>query len=189
MIPHMKLCSIKIFSELTNPQLEAFILAHDATITSKDQLPSKRSLKEAEDNTVRNRIRVAFDCRESPNKIKGVLPFDVSMNLGNEESEHFCVHLITLTEDETIQPSSLLGNILWVKFVIDFFDLERTAAATSEVSDSDKEKADLLLIKLREQFKSHVKARVKQAAKQNHWILKFAFKNLPVIAAMMVLSN
>ncbi len=47
----------------------------------------------------------------------------------------------------------------------------------------------MLLIKLREQFKSHVKARVKQAAKQNHWILKFVFKNLPVIAAMMVLSN
>jgi hypothetical protein len=30
---------------------------------------------------------------------------------------------------------------------------------------------------------------VKQTAKQNHWILKFAFKNLPVIAAIMVLSN
>ncbi len=28
-----------------------------------------------------------------------------------------------------------------------------------------------------------------KAAKQNHWILKFAFKNLPVVAATMVLSN
>jgi hypothetical protein len=30
---------------------------------------------------------------------------------------------------------------------------------------------------------------VKQASKQNHWILKFAFKNLPVVAATMVLLN
>ncbi len=30
---------------------------------------------------------------------------------------------------------------------------------------------------------------MKQAAKQNHWILKFAFKNLPTLAAMMVLLN
>jgi hypothetical protein len=52
---HVKLCST-IFSELTNPQLKAFILAHNATITSKSQLPSKGSLKEAEDNTVRNQI-------------------------------------------------------------------------------------------------------------------------------------
>ncbi len=38
-------------------------------------------------------------------------------------------------------------------------------------------------------FKSHVKAQVKQAAKQSHWILKFAFKNLPILAATMVLSK
>jgi hypothetical protein len=75
------------------------------------------------------------------------------------------------------------------EFVIDFLNPERTSATASKVSDSDKQKANLLLIKLHEQFKSHVKDRVKQAAKQNHWILKFAFKNLPVIAAAMVLSN
>jgi hypothetical protein len=86
---HMKLCSMKIFSELTNPQLEVFILAHDTTITCKSQLPSKGSLKDAPDNTVRNRIRVAFDCRESPNKIEGVLPFDLSKDLDNEDTENY----------------------------------------------------------------------------------------------------
>jgi len=34
-----------------------------------------------------------------------------------------------------------------------------------------------------------VKDPVKQAAKKNHWILRFAFKNLPIIAAMMILSK
>jgi hypothetical protein len=85
----MKLCSMKIFSELTNPQLEAFILAHNATITCKSQLLSRGSLKDAQDNAVRNRIRVAFDCRESPNKIKGVLPFDLSKDFDNEDSENY----------------------------------------------------------------------------------------------------
>ena len=30
---------------------------------------------------------------------------------------------------------------------------------------------------------------MKQAAKKNHWILRFAFKNLPIIAARMILSK
>ena len=31
---HMQLCTMKIFSQLTKPQLEAFILTHDTKITS-----------------------------------------------------------------------------------------------------------------------------------------------------------
>ena len=74
---HMKLCSMKIFSELTNPQLEVFILARDTSAT-KSQLPAKGKLKDAEDESVRNRIRLAFECRTMPNQIEGTLPFDLS---------------------------------------------------------------------------------------------------------------
>ena len=75
---HMKLCSMKIFSELTNPPLEAFILAQDTSVI-KSQLPAKGKLKDAkQDETVRNRIRLAFDCRTMSNKIEGTLPFDLS---------------------------------------------------------------------------------------------------------------
>jgi hypothetical protein len=66
---HMPLCTNKIFSELTNPQLEPFILAHDTNITSKSQLPAKGKLKDAKDDTLKNRIRLAFNCRMMPNKI------------------------------------------------------------------------------------------------------------------------
>ncbi len=72
---------------------------------------------------------------------------------------------------------------------IRLLDLETTVNATTEVSTTDKEKADLLLLKLLQQFKLHVKARVQKAAKQSRWILMFAFKNLLIIAAMMILSN
>ena len=70
---HMKLCSMKILSELTNPQLEAFILARDTSII-KSQLPAKGKLKDAEDDTVRNRICLAFDCRTMPNKLRERFP-------------------------------------------------------------------------------------------------------------------
>jgi hypothetical protein len=175
---HMKLCSMKILSELTNPQLEAFILARDTSVI-KSQLPTKGKLKDAEDNTVRNRICLAFNCRTMPNKIEGALPFDLSDSDDNE-AENYIFHKITLTDDSTIPPSTLLSDMAWVMYVIRLLDLKTTANATTEVSTTDKEKADLLLIKLREQFKVHVKDRVKQAAKKNHWILRFAFKNLPI---------
>jgi hypothetical protein len=96
---------------------------------------------------------------------------------------------MTLAENKTIQPSLLLTNLEWVEFVINFLNLKRTAATTSKVSKGNKNRADLLLIKSREGFKSHVKQRVKQGSKQNHWILKFALKKLPIVATTMVLLN
>ena len=185
---HLKLCSMKIFSELTNPQLEVFILARDTSVT-KSQLPAKGKLKDTEDDTVRNRICRAFDCRTMPNIIEGALPFDLSDQADVTEADNSSFHKITLTEDSTIFPSTLLSDTAWVTYVIRLLDLETTSDTTTEVTTTEKEKGDLLLIKLRERFKAHVKDRVKQAAKKNHWILKFAYKNLPIVAAAMILSK
>ncbi len=44
-------------------------------------------------------------------------------------------------------------------------------------------------MKLREQFKEHVNSRVKQVSKRNHWVLKLAWKNLLVVASIMLSSN
>ena len=185
---HMKLCSMKIFSELTNPQLEVFILARDTSVT-KSQLPAKGKLKDTEDDTVRNRIRLAFECRTMPNQIEGTLPFYLSGEADKNEDENYSFHKITLTDNTTILPSALLSKTAWVTYVIRLLDLETTSDTTTEVTTTEKEKGDLLLIKLRERFKAHVKDRVKQAAKKNHWILRFAFKNLPIIAATIILSK
>ncbi len=68
-------------------------------------------------------------------------------------------------------------------------DLEKMTGASREISSSDKDKADLLLVKLREQFKEHVNLQVKQVSKRNHWVLKLAWKNLSVVASIMLLSN
>jgi hypothetical protein len=114
---HMPLCTNKIFSELTNPQLEAFILAHDTNITSKSQLPAKGKLKDAKNDTLKNRIRLAFDCRMMPNKIEVMLPFDLSNEQPyDNKAEKYRVHQITLTHDETVLPSKLLSDSSWVKY-------------------------------------------------------------------------
>jgi len=185
---HMKLCSMKIFSELTNPQLEVFILARDTSIT-KSQLPAKGKLKDAEDDTVRNRIRLAFDCRTMSNKIEGMLPFDLSDQADKNKAKNYSFQKITLTDNTTIPPSTLLSDTAWVTYVIWLLDLKTTTDTATEVSTTEKEKADLLLIKLCERFKVHVKNRVKQAVKKNHWVLRFAFKNLLIITATMILSK
>jgi hypothetical protein len=91
---HIKLCSMKILSELMNPQLEAFILARDTSAT-KSQLPAKGKLKDAQNDTVRNRIRLAFDCRTMPNQIEGTLPFDLSGKADENEDKNYSFHKIT----------------------------------------------------------------------------------------------
>ncbi len=73
--------------------------------------------------------------------------------------------------------------------MINLLDLEKTTGASREISSSDKDKADLLLVKLCEQFKEHVNSRVKQVSKRNHWVLKLPWKNLSVVAFVMLLSN
>ena len=42
---------MKMFSELINPELEAFVLEHDGDLMSKSQLPAKDKLKDTVDDT------------------------------------------------------------------------------------------------------------------------------------------
>jgi hypothetical protein len=123
------------------------------------------------------------------NKIKAVLPFDLSTEQCANETENDNMHLISLTNNEAVLPSTLRSDLSWVQSVINFLDLKKTAAATSKVSKRDKENADLLLSKLHEQSKLHVKAQVKEASKHKRWILKIEHKNLSVVAVAMLLSN
>jgi hypothetical protein len=187
---YMNLCMMKMFSELTNPQLESFILARDGDFTSKSRLPAKGKLKDAEDNTVRNCIRITFDCRTKSNRIEGTLLFDLSnISDNNNKGNNWSVYVITLTNDYSVLPSTLLSDESWVSYAINLLDLEKTTGASREISSSDKDKADLLLVKLRERFKDHVNLRVKQVSKRNNWVLKLACKNLSVVASVMLLLN
>jgi len=58
-----------------------------------------RTVKDAEDDTVRNRIRLAFDCRTMQNQIEGTLPFDLSGEADQNEDKNYSFHKITLTDN------------------------------------------------------------------------------------------
>ena len=59
----------------------------------------------------------------------------------------------------------------------------------SDVSQSMKSAANRLVAILRSRFKVFLKRRIKQKSRRNHWSMNFAFRNLPVVAAILVLSG
>ncbi len=139
---------------------------------------------------MRNGIRIAFDCRTKANRIEWTLRFDLSnISDDNNKGNVWGVHVITLINDDSVLPSTLLSDESWVSYAINLLDLEKTTGALREISSSDKDKADLVLVKLREQFKDHFNLRVKQVLKRNHWVLKLAWKKLTVVASIMLVSN
>jgi hypothetical protein len=119
-----------------------------------------------------------------------MLPFDLSnISDDNNEGNNWGAHFITLTNNDSVLPSTLLSDKSWVSYAINLLNLEKTTGASREISSSDKDKADLPLVKLREQFKEHVNLQVKQVSKRNRWVMKLAWKNLSVVASVMLLSN
>ena len=190
---HLVHCTMKIFATLTNKQLSAFILARDRNFTADSQLPIKGKLAEAEaniDSSQRNRIRVAFDCRTEPSYLEENMPHDIADVVDEDDEEiSLRVHHINLSHNESIWPSALLSNSSWVKYVIELFDIDKVVDVRTEISAGDKSKADLLLKIFRERYKTHVNTRVANTTKRKHWSLDLAYKNLSVVAAIMILSN
>ena len=71
--------------------------------------------------------------------------------------------------------------------LFELFNLEDMGIA--EVTKEEMDKADLLVKLLRERYYPHIKGRIKNKAKHTHWSMKLAYKNLPVDAALQVLSR
>ncbi len=191
---HLEKCTVEIFAGLTNAQLEAFIFARDINYQTKTSLPAKGTLEEAKNNTdptKRKRIQVAFDCCMMPNFIEGNKPHephDLSQVVEDDEVGSMRVNRIILNDEERILPSMLLSNESWVEYAADLLGLDMINSSPTEVTLLDKEKADTLLRKLEGRYRSHIKIRINDTSKCNHWVLTLAYKNLPVVAACMILS-
>ena len=87
-----------------------------------------------------------------PNNIEGTHPFDQSDQADDNGAKNYIFHKITLIKDGIIPPLTLLSDTAWMMYVIRLLNLETMVNATAELSRTDEEKADLLLIKLREKF-------------------------------------
>ncbi len=187
---HVEKCTLEIFAGLTNAQLEAFIFARDINYRSESSLPAKGTLEEAKTNTdptERKRIQIAFDCRIMPNFIEGNTPHDLSQVVEDDVVGSMHVNQIKLKDDKGIVPSMLLSNDSWVEYAVDLLGLDKIITSSTEVTSFEKEKADTLLRKLEGRYILHVKTRINDTSKPNHWVLTLAYKNLPVVAACMSL--
>ena len=107
----------------------------------------------------------------------------------DEQVRGMHVQRIILNDDQTILPSVMLSHESWVKYAVELLALDKTSSTPTEVTAFDKEKADILLRKLEVRYKLHVNTRINDVLKRNHWVLMLAYKNLPVVAACMILSR
>lgn len=97
---------------------------------------------------------------------------------------------------DAMSPSDLLDDEQWVKRAIELFGLEEygvpacfkaTRADQEEERSKLKEKADVLMKILRQRLKQHIDMRA--GTRKDHWVWKFARKNLAVVAAYMILAD
>jgi hypothetical protein len=120
------------------------------------------------------------------------MPNDISIS--NEEDRSGINQLGILTvslgqdDERRVLPSHLLSDDSWVRLVVDLLDLENMNVTTN-ISQPQKDKADHLVKILQNRFDEHLVRRIKDKIKRTQWSMKFAYTNLAVSAACMVLSK
>ncbi|EJK66261.1 hypothetical protein THAOC_12831 [Thalassiosira oceanica] len=199
-------CKLEHFFNLKAPELVSFITARNPQHNTKSSVPAKGTLQEAKDGA-RKSVLIAFESRSMPNRLMNSFPHDLSEEehdddeLIEREQSALNVEVIDLSDKEWALPSQLLSNDQWVEQVKSGFNINyevvtifdraanmETEEATSFIG-SAKAKADLLLKILRERYKAHVQNRISKKSKRNHWVMKLAYKNLNVVAAVMVMAD
>ena len=101
---------------------------------------------------------------------------------------------LRLGEADEVMPSTFFECNLWRANAMRLFGLHKREGVMrvdqgSDVSQSMKSAANRLVAILRFRFKVFLKRRIKQKSRRDHWSMKFAFRNLPVVAAILVLNG
>jgi hypothetical protein len=195
---------------LNKDELGEFILAHDPNVTKKAQIPkNKGTLKDAklalENDTprseVNNRILWAWECRDQPNKL-AVTNADGSNgetviesftpNTANPNNVRMTIAEVEIETEENggVQPSDLLNCNEWLTTACELFRVDMTIAdRIDNITQEDKDKADLLVRILRGRMNAFMKKRNVSKDKRSHWAIRLADKNLSFVAAYMVLVD
>ncbi|KAL7545663.1 hypothetical protein ACHAWF_009011, partial [Thalassiosira exigua] len=193
-------CPLECFDKLLLAQLKAFIIAHDENLQKISDIPCRGKLKDAmerrnDDGKPVNAILMAYRCRDKPNILVGKEPFSQAeidkVSDGSDAPDPVLTEMVVrLGEDRTIDPSRLLKDPLWRSNAIRLFHLDEIGISPhDEPSAEMKTKADQLAKLLRGRFKRHLKQRIKQRSRRTHWSMKMAYKNLTIVAALMVLQG
>ena len=73
--------------------------------------------------------------------------------------------IVFLGQDNSVLPSDMLSDAAWVQRVIDLFDLGKFNI-TTEVSQQQKDQADLLVKIERERFREHLSRRLPSCVRE-----------------------
>jgi len=120
------------------------------------------------------------------------MPNDISISNEEDRSDINQLGILTVSlgqdDERRVLPSHLLSDDSWVRLVIELLDLENMNVTTN-ITQPQKDKADHLVKILQNQFDQHLVRRIKDEIKHTQWSMKFAYTNLAVSAACMVLSK
>jgi len=194
-VEYMERCTLEMFASLKCDELDAFIMARQhrdkPVFTAKSKIPKKGTLSEAALGD-RNKIRIAFDCQGLRNTFSSDMPYNIGLS---DEEDGFAVDKIGILEVslgwdgvERVLPSHLLSDSKWVRLVVNLLDLEEMNVTTS-ITHQQKDKADRLVRFYKTGLSSISCVESMTRIKRAHWSMQFAYNNLTVCAACMVLSN
>ncbi|KAL7498904.1 hypothetical protein ACHAWT_008594 [Skeletonema menzelii] len=200
---NLRVCQKRHFANLTSPELKAFIRYHDDSIRYVKDIPTTKGSIEEADRGLRNRILVAWQCRDKPSLLDGDMPHNLEEE-GDDGKEAIqlddivMVHTVNNHDDNAMSPSELLGNQSWVDSAVKLFCLDEymQSCFKSDANLDDglmkykaelQKKADVLVKMLRQRLKEHIKTRA--ISRRDHWVWNLARKNLSVVAAYMILAG
>jgi hypothetical protein len=180
-----------MFADLKCNDLDAFIMAQQdrekPEFTAKNKIPKKGMISEALVGA-RNKILIAIECRQIKNSIRDNVPYDADITNDVSMEDELGVSTVLLGEGDCVLSSQLLSDTRWVRFVVLLLNLE-DLNVTNMITMQQKIKVDHLIIMLQHHFQQHLIHRIKDKCQRTHWSMIFAYSNLAVSAACMVLCN
>lgn len=148
--------------------------------------PNKGDHQQAEEGA-RNLIRLAFQVRNDMIKLKkreqgptavanatAAAPIIINVSTTNP-----------LIAADLSSPSSFLNKHDWVLKI--YWTFMSSANCVTSMDQEFKDNADALLSLCRERLVAHIKKRVEDTSKHNHWCFTWTFLNLPRLIAMAAL--
>ena len=198
--PTLASCRIEHFINIKRDDLIVFLMCRDLSITSKSQCPKRGKKQEALDGVKNILYTMAFDQRTKPivlgdnlDELRarqlnggGTDSVDDGQSEDVSQIEHTTIPVSIVPSFHVMKSSELLSNSNWVDTIKTIFD-PKSKLNLVEPSEEQKKKSDLLLDILKIRFTSHVQERIADRTKWNHWSLQWSVKNLPVVAAYMIL--
>ena len=184
-------CEMVHFSKLRAPELRSFIVARDDAYPSLIKTTSlyhpKTALQDAQAGA-KNCVSVAFACREKKSKVLAAMAENeaTSNNTGDSPVVVSTFSIVLDPSSSWLSAGDLLLDASWLLRIVTVCDPDGKLLRR-EVNAEAAEKATLLCNILRARMRSDRYLDRVQLEKRQHWALEWAFENVAVFAAYMVL--